>query len=89
MNRKTVLDVLVRLFGGAMVLCSFFGGVLTIVDAVHAGTSAGPAASHGAAPAQQAGSSTNPCPRFQPGSEVTQGPDLYSHDGVLEVDLNY
>jgi FtsP/CotA-like multicopper oxidase with cupredoxin domain len=37
-------------------------------------------------PAQQA---ANPCPRFQPGSDVTQAPDLFSHDGVLDVDLNY
>jgi hypothetical protein len=32
---------------------------------------------------------TNPCPRFQPGSLVTQSPDLFSQDGVLTVDLNY
>jgi len=37
----------------------------------------------------QAAPLANPCPRFQPGSEVTQGPDLFSHDGVLNVDLNY
>ena len=41
----------------------------------------------GAASAGQA--TSNPCPRFQPGSEVTQPPDLFSHDGVLEVNLNY
>jgi FtsP/CotA-like multicopper oxidase with cupredoxin domain len=39
--------------------------------------------------ARQATTSTNPCPRFQPGSDVTQPPDLFSHGGVLEVDLNY
>ena len=32
---------------------------------------------------------SNPCPRFQPGSNVTQAADLFSHEGVLEVNLNY
>ena len=41
----------------------------------------------GAASAGQA--TPNPCPRFQPGSNVTQPPDLFSRDGVLEVNLNY
>ena len=39
--------------------------------------------------APQAAASKNPCLRFRPGSVVTQPPDLFSHGGVLEVDLNY
>lgn len=39
-------------------------------------------------PARQL-ASQNPCPRFQAGSDVNQSPDLFSHNGVLEVDLNY
>ncbi|MBV9266073.1 MAG: multicopper oxidase domain-containing protein [Acidobacteriaceae bacterium] len=32
---------------------------------------------------------SNPCPRFAPGSTVTQAPDLFSDDGVLTVNLAY
>jgi len=31
----------------------------------------------------------NPCPRFTPGSVVTQPADLFSRDGVLSVNLIY
>ena len=34
-------------------------------------------------------SSTNPCPRFAPGSVVSNPPALFSHGGVLSVNLAY
>ena len=87
MSRKAVLSLTLRALAGAIVLCTSILGILAVVHTAHARPSV--PLSPRPVSARQASALRNPCPRFEPGSDVTQPPDLFSHDGVLNVSLSY
>jgi hypothetical protein len=90
MGRKAASTLLLRILCAVAVVSIFSAGSSRFVGRANASPQADRASSS-SAPALTPHHSrlTNPCPRFQPGSPVTQPADLFSRNGVLKVDLDY